>query len=308
MDAGPDYPRTLSEFDRRFATEADCREFVMGLRWPQGYRCPRCSSTRHWATRRHLLHCRDCGHQGSVTAGTLFHRSRYSLRVWFQLMWWLAGQKSGASALGLQKIIGLGSYRTAWSWLHKLRRAMVRPDREALSGEVEVDETFIGASQPDVGRRLVGNKALVGIACEVRGKAVGRIRLECLPDATAPSFKHFIKRAIAPGSTLVTDGWRAYLSLADEGYIHEPRIQRRLQDAPRLLPRVHRVASLLKRWILGTHHGRIERTHLPYYLDEFTFRFNRRSARSRGLLFYRLLSQAVALGPVANKALVGGKR
>jgi transposase-like protein len=308
MDAGLDYPRTLSEFDRRFATEADCREYLVGLRWPQGFKCPECASGQAWITRRHLMHCRGCGHQVSVTAGTIFHRSRYSLRVWFQVMWWLTGQKTGASALGLQRIVGLGSYRTAWNWLHKLRRAMVRPDREALTGEVEVDETFIGASEVEVGRRLVGNKALVAIACEIRGKALGRIRLESIPDATAPTLQAFVKRSVASGSVLITDGWRAYLSLAEEGYIHRPRVQRRPQDASRLLPRVHRVASLLKRWLLGTHHGRVERSHLPYYLDEFTFRFNRRSSKSRGLLFYRLAHQAIAMEPILNKTLIGGTR
>jgi transposase-like protein len=223
-------------------------------------------------------------------------------------MWWLTGQKTGASALGLQRIVGLGSYRTAWNWLHKLRRAMVRPDREALTGEVEVDETFIGASEVEVGRRLVGNKALVAIACEIRGKALGRIRLESIPDATAPTLQAFVKRSVASGSILITDGWRAYLSLAEEGYIHRPRVQRRPQEASRLLPRVHRVASLLKRWLLGTHHGRVERSHLPYYLDEFTFRFNRRSSKSRGLLFYRLAHQAIAMEPIQNKTLIGGTR
>ena len=252
------------------------------------------------------MHCSECGHQASATAGTIFHRTRKPLRLWFQVMWWVVAQKNGASALGLQRVLGFGSYKTAWAWLHKLRRAMVRPGRDQLSGEVEVDETFIGASEPEVGRRLTGNKALIAIACEVRGKGMGRIRLESIPDATGPTLDGFVRRSIATGSTLITDGWRAYLSIAGPDYGHRPRVQRRPQDASRLLPRVHRIAALLKRWILGTHQGRVERSHMPYYLDEFTFRFNRRTSRSRGLLFHRLLEQAVRMGPAPMRSLVGG--
>lgn len=303
-----DYPRTLVEFDRRFSTEQACRDFLAQLRWPDGFRCPRCTSSKAWMTEGFLKHCAGCGLQTSATAGTIFHRTKKPLRVWFQVMWWIVAQKNGASALGLQRVLGFGSYKTAWAWLHKLRRAMVRPGPDQLTGKVEVDETFIGASEPEIGRRLTRNKALVAIACEVRGEGVGRVRMESIPDATGPTLDGFVRRSIAPGSTLITDGWRAYLSVVGTDYGHRPRVQRRLEDAPRLLPRVHRVAALLKRWILGTHQGRIERTHLPYYLDEFTFRFNRRTSRSRGLLFYRLLDQAAHLTPVPMRSLVGGAK
>jgi len=159
--AAGEYPRTLPEFDAWFATEDDCRQYLVKLRWPAGFRCPRCSSTKAWPTKRGLMHCKGCGHQTSITSGTIFHRTRSPLRLWLQAMWWVTTQKNGASALGLQRILGLGSYETAWTWLHKLRRAMVRPGRDRLSGEVEVDETFVGGVEKGGGRRHIGKKALV---------------------------------------------------------------------------------------------------------------------------------------------------
>jgi transposase-like protein len=221
------------------------------------------------------------------------------------MMWWVTGQKNGASALGLQRILGLGGYQTAWSWLHKLRRAMVRPGREPLSGEVEVDETYVGGVRNGGGRRHLGHKALIVIAVEVRGPASGRIRLRSIPNASGPILQSFVRDTVAAGSVLRTDGWTSYLGLEEQGYRHRRLLQESLRDASKQLPRVHRVASLLKRWLLGTHQGRVERPHLPYYLDEFTFRFNRRSSRSRGLLFFRLAQQAVALDPVPQSPSCG---
>jgi transposase-like protein len=224
------------------------------------------------------------------------------------MMWWVTGQKNGASALGLQRILGLGSYQTAWAWLHKLRRGMVRPGRDQLTGEVEVDETFVGGVEEGGGRRHIGKKALVTIAAQVDRKGIGRIRMAVVRDSSAESLIPFIRQSIAPGSTVITDGLPSYLGLKEAGYGHEKRvIQGSGKGADALLPRVHRVAALLKRWLLGTHQGRVERSHLPYYLDEFTFRFNRRTSRSRGLLFYRLAQQAVALAPVPYQRLVGGR-
>lgn len=302
-----EYPRTMGEFDGWFASEERCREYLVRLRWPSGYRCPRCGSGDAWLTKRALMHCQGCGHQASVTAGTIFHKTHKPLRMWFQVMWWVTGQKNGASALGLQRVLGLGSYPTAWAWLHKLRRAMVRPGRDQLAGEIEVDETFVGGVEEGGGRRHVGKKALVAIAAQVDGKRIGRIRLAVVRDSSADSLLPFVKRSIAPGSTVITDGLPSYLGLKTTGYVHRQRVvQGSGQEADTLLPRVHRVASLLKRWLLGTHQGRVERAHLPYYLDEFTFRFNRRTSRSRGLLFYRLAQQAVAVEPVPFSRLVGG--
>lgn len=300
-----EYPGTLDEFDRWFADEDRCRDYLVRVRWPAGFRCPRCTSAEAWRTSRGLMHCPKCGLQTSLTAGTIFHRSRKPLRQWFQVMWWLTSQKNGASALGLQRILGLGSYETAWTWLQKLRRAMVRVGRDRLAGEVEVDETFVGGVAPGAGGRHLGKKCLVVIAAEVKGTATGRIRLRSVADAGAKTLADFIKEAIEPGSAIVTDGWPSYNGLEEAGYVHHPRtVKGSGFQAHTLLPRVHRVASLLKRWLLGTYQGRVERTHLPYYLDEFTFRFNRRNSKFRGLLFHRLAQQAVSTSPIPYKRLI----
>ena len=296
----------MAEFDRRFTTEVACRQYLLALRWPNGFRCPRCSFRKSWLTRRGLLHCQECDHETSVTSGTIFHGTRRPLRLWFQVMWWVTGQKNGASALGLQRILGIRSYQTAWAWLHKLRRAMVRPGRDRLSGRVEVDETFVGGVEKGGGRRHIGKKALVAIAAEMRGSAIGRIRLKRILDSSAKSLECFVQEAVEPGSTVVTDGLPSYLGLGKVGYKHSQEVQEGSANASRSLPRVHQVASLLKRWLLGTHQGRVERTHLPYYLDEFVFRFNRRNSRARGLLFHRLAQQAVTVQPVAYRRLIGG--
>ena len=242
----------------------------------------------------------------TVTAGTIFDATHLPLHVWFRAVWLVTSQKSGASALGVQQVLGLGSYRTAWTWLHKLRRAMVRPGRDRLKGTVEVDEAFIGGVSSGTGRDGVG-KALVAIAAEEDGTGIGRIRLARVADGSTPSLHGFIQRAIAPGSTVHTDGWAPYQGLEKLGYAHTvTRLKGKGKEAAvELLPRVHRVASLLKRWLLGMHQGAVGPIHLDYYLDEFTFRFNRRRSSSRGKLFFRLLEQAVQVGPVTYDAIVG---
>jgi len=300
-----DYPRTLLEFEDRFRTEEACSAYLVGLRWPQGFRCPRCGHGQAWRLQRGLFQCRGCQAMVSATAGTIFHRSHLPLRVWFRAIWWVTNQKSGLSAVGLQRALGLGSYKTAWTCLAKLRRAMVRPSREPLTEEVEVDEVFIGGVEKGGGKRHRGTKALVAIAAEVRGPGIGRIRMRQIPDASAQSLEGFVQEAVAPGAAVVTDGWTAYPGLEELGYVHRPRVVRTSgQSAWSLLPRVHRVAALLKRWLLGIHQGRVSRKHLGEYLDEFTFRFNRRLSRYRGKLFYRLLQQAVAIEPTPFKHLV----
>jgi transposase-like protein len=301
-----DYPKTLIEMERRFATEAACREYPSQLRWPGGFTCPACQGRVGWLDQRHRWVCRKCRRQSTVTAGTIFEGTHLPLQVWFRAVWLVTSQKSGASALGLQRVLGLGSYRTAWSWLHKLRRAMVRPGRDRLRGTVEVDETFIGGVSSGTGRDGVG-KALVAIAAEEDGTGIGRIRLARVADGSSPSLHGFIQRAITPGSTVHTDGWAPYQGLENLGYAHTvTRLKGKGKEAAvELLPRVHRVASLLKRWLLGTHQGAVGPVHLDYYLDEFTFRFNRRRSGSRGKLFFRLLEQAVQVGPVPYDAIVG---
>jgi len=296
-----DYPRTLMELERRFATEDACRAYLFQLRWPAGFVCPRCGGTQAWpmATGRWL--CGGCRYQASVTAGTIFQDSHLPLTTWFRALWYVTTQKSGVSALGLQRVLGLGSYKTAWALLHKLRRAMVRPGRDRLHGTVEVDETYWGAEEPGVVGRQTATKALLIVAAEADGAGIGRIRLRRLRALTRAQAHQFIATAIAPGSRVRTDGLNIYDQLA--GYAHERQVQRHQAEGEHLLPRVHRVVSLLKRWLLGTHQGGISHAHLDYYLDEFTFRFNRRTSASRGKLFYRLAQQAVQVEPVPFMSL-----
>jgi len=293
-----DFPRDLPEFEARFSTDEECRRYLSALRWPDGFRCPRCAGDKAWHHPRGLLECGKCGHQTSVTAGTIFQDSHKPLVLWFRAMWYVVSQKNGASALGVQRALGLRSYQTAWVWLHKLRRAMVRPDRDKLSGRIEVDEAYVGGEEEHVlGRRLL-NKALIAVAAQADGKRIGRIRLRHIPDNSAGSLRPFIRDTITPGSTVITDGHNGYEGLERLGFQREMYvIGRHRKNASDVLPRVHLVISLLKRWLLGTHQGAVSIIHLPYYLDEFTFRFNRRNSKSRGKLFYRLMQQAVATPP-----------
>jgi transposase-like protein len=301
-----DYPRTVAEFEARFSTEEACRQYLVRMRWPDGFRCPKCGGMKASVVRETLFQCTRCRRQASVTAGTVFQDIRKPLIMWFRAMWYVTSQKNGASALGIQRVLGLGSYQTAWTWLHKLRRAMVRPGRDKLSGWVEVDETYFGGLEEGKAGRGGIDKALVVIAAEADGNAIGRVRMRVIEEASADCLLTFVKDYIEPGSTIHTDGWRAYAGLQSSGYDHEVTLIRgRPKDASKLLPRVHRVASLLKRWLLGTHQGAISHRHLPYYLDEFTFRFNRRKSKSRGKLFYRLVEQALATAPEPYRVLAG---
>jgi transposase-like protein len=297
-----DYPRTVLEMERRFSDETACRQYLFALRWPEGFVCPRCGGKTAWPMKRGLWLCQGCRHQVSVTAGTIFQDSHLPLRTWFRAMWHIATQKNGVSALGLQHVLGLGSYKTAWAMLHKLRRAMVRPGRDRLRGVVEVDETYWGAQEEGVIGRLTEEKALIIVAAEEDGKGIGRVRLRRIPDLSKASLHGFIGQAVEPASVVRTDGLNAYMGL--EGYIHDRQIQRHQPGGERLLPRVHRVVSLLKRWLLGTHQGAIRQDHLDYYLDEFTFRFNRRKSASRGKLFYRLAQQAMQVEPAPFDSLI----
>lgn len=301
-----DYPRTIEEFERRFSTEENCRDYLVRLRWPDGFRCPQCKGTKAVVVRSILFQCCGCRRQTSATAGTIFQDTRKPLVMWFRAMWYVTSQKNGASALGLQRVPGLGSYETAWTWLHKLRRAMVRPDRDRLTGWIEVDETFIGGlAEGAVGGRQKTNKALVVIAAQADGPAIGRVRMRMIADASADSLHPFVMECIEPGSTLHTDGWPGYVGLEKKGFEREvSTTRRRRKEAAKLLPRVHRVASLLKRWLLGTHQGAVAPWQLPYYLDEFTFRFNRRTSKSRGKLFFRLMQQAVNTPPATYEAVI----
>jgi transposase-like protein/predicted RNA-binding Zn-ribbon protein involved in translation (DUF1610 family) len=284
------------ELERRFSDEAGCRACLFTLRWPQGFVCPACGG-QGLAIRRNLWRCANCRRETSVLAGTIFQDSKLPLTIWFRAIWQVTSRKNGISALGLQRVLGLGSYKNAWTLPHKLRRARVRPGRERLRGTVEVDEACWGGEEAGVRGRQSLTKALIVVAAEAAGKNIGRIRLRSIPDASRATLQGFIQQAIEPGSTVTTDGLQACREL--EGYVHDRQIQQQQPaEAEPLLPRVQRVVSLLKRWLMGTHQGGIAQEHLEDYLNEFTFRFNRRTSASRGKLFFRLAQQSVQVAPV----------
>lgn len=301
-----DFPENQFEFAKRFNSDEACREYLFTIRWPYGFKCPRCGNSTAWPTQRHEYRCSQCNLQTSITSGTIFHRTRKPLQLWFQAMWNIASQKYGANALGIQRVLGLGSYHTAWEWLHKLRRAMVRPDREKLSGVVEVDETYVGGRKSGKRGRGAEGKALVVIAVEDKNElGFGRIRLGRVEDASGDSLTKFIEDNVEAGSTVRTDGWKGYNGLIEKGYEHV--IQREMGEVgEEMLPLAHRIASLMKRWMMGTYQGAIRVQQLDYYLDEYTFRFNRRTSASRGKLFYRLVQQAMLVDPVPARLIVGG--
>jgi transposase-like protein len=307
--AGQDYPRTWQEFSAWFPDEGACRLYLEKLRWPDAFSCPGCGQAPGWRSKRGLWICGSCQRQTSATAGTIFADTRSPLRTWFAAAWYVTGQKQGVSALGLQHVLGLGSYETAWSWLHKLRRAMVRPGRDQLFGDIEIDETYVGGPEPWAFGRRNTSKSIVAIAVERRGRTrLGRVRMARVPKLTMAAMTDFVSGAVERGSVVRTDGLSSYRGLTAAGYTHQA-ITLTAGDEPAhvAMPAVHRVSSLLQRWLLGTHQGAVRAQHLDYYLDEFTFRFNRRSARHRGLLFYRLLQQAVNTGQVTLDQLIGGK-
>jgi len=302
-----DYPKTLIELEQRFSTEEACREYLFQLRWAEGFRCPVCGHSRAWKLKGGLFKCTACAHKTSVIAGTLFEGTRKPLVLWFRVIWWVTSQKNGASALGLQRILGFGSYETAWTWLHKLRRAMVRPGRDRLSGTIQVDETYIGGKKPGKRGRGAEGKTLVLIAAQEDGKITGRIRLKQIADASGKSLEEAVEETVEPGAVVKTDDWNGYNGLKSIGYRHRI-VRKTATTGDNLLPLCHREASLIKRWLAGTHQEAVSHEHLGYYLDEYTFRFNRRTSRYRGKLFYRLLQNAVVLDAVTYQEIVKGLR
>lgn len=308
-EAGIDYPGTFQEFDEWFSSNDTCIDYIAKLRWPTGFCCPNCSEKTEKPSLmgRGLFLCRKCKKQTSITAGTLFHRTHKPLRTWFLAIWFVMSQKHGASALGLKRVLGLGSYNTAWNWLHKLRRAMVRPGRDQLIGPVEVDETYVGGKGIKIRGRGAERKSIVVIATEIRGRGPGRIRMSMVPDVSSTSLHRFVLANVKQGSVIRTDGWCGYIGLNEIGFKHmATNIADSGDPAHVVMPRVHLVASLLDRWWLGIHQGAIRSVQLEYYLDEFTFRFNRRKSKARGLLFYRLMQQATNCDPVPRRMIVGG--
>lgn len=300
------FPRTAVEFDERFGTEEACRSYLMKVRWPNGFICPGCGCERGWQLQsRPVIECSRCHGQISLTAGTIFHGSRKPLRMWFKAIFLASAQKTGTSAKNLKRQLGLGSYQTAWTWLHKIRRAMVRPGREPLVGIVEVDESYVGGVEEGVRGRKTETKAVVAVAVEVNGKGSGRVRMERVEDVSKDSLQPFVERNVARGSTVKTDGWKGYGDLREGGRRHHKRkLYGDGKKASRFFPHVHRAVALLKRWLLGTHQGCVSHKHLPSYLNEFEFRFNRRRARDVTLLFQRVCEFAVVTPPMTYAGLV----
>ena len=288
------FPRNMVEFMERFAEEEACRDYLIAVRWPQGFVCPGCRGSTGWTTTRGTIFCGSCRRQTSATAGTIFHKSRVGLKRWFLAMWLACTQRTGLSAKGLQRELGLGSYQTAWLMLQKLRQAMVRIGREKLRGSVEVDETYVGGAEKGVHGRKLKGKALVAIAVELDGRKVGRVRLRHVPNGSGKSLVGFVGDCVETGSRVHTDGWSGYNGLKKAGYRH--RVTHTAGDdelAVEVFPHVHLVASLLKRWLGATHQGRVRHKHLQGYLDEYAFRFNRRKSRHVGKIFHRLCEQLV---------------
>jgi len=295
--ARPEFPRSVIEFQRRFPDEEACRAYLFASRWPDGFACPGCGADAVGREqRRHLWQCKSCGRQVSVTAGTVMHKTHLPLMLWFWAAYLVSTHGPGISALQLQRQLGISRYETAWTMLHKLRRAMVVPERKPLTGEVEVDEGFLGGRDTDLrGGRQRDGKPLVGVAVEVRGNGSGRLRLQLLPDASAASLTPFVSSSVATDAIVHTDGWAGYSRLRAAGFDHQPHKQRaRYPDREWVLPRAHRALSNLKTWLQGTHHG-VSPQHLQVYLDEFVFRHNRRRTPLAG--FQTLLGLGAAHEP-----------
>ena len=303
------FPRTFEEFLEWFATEEDCATYLEWIRWPNGFVCPQCQGTKAWRTDRGLWHCQGCQRQSSATAGTVFEDSRKSLRLWFHVMWLMMAQKTGLSAKSLCDTYGFGSYQTAWGWLRKLRSVMIRSGREHLTGRVEVDETYVGGQKEGTRGRGAEGKTLVLVAVEGDiKKRLGRVRFRCVKAIDQEIIESFVQDYVEPGTKVVTDGLLVYGGLKAAGFDHRPHVVTTGgEKASQQLEHVHLVVSLLKRWLAGTHQGAVTPSHLQAYLDEFSFRFNRRLSQHRGKLFYRLMQQAVTARPPAVKALYVSK-
>ena len=298
-DLWRDFPKTATEFEARFATEADCRAYWIEARWGGRPACARCDGTRVWTIRGGTtFECADCGHQTSLTSGTVLEKTRKPLKVWFRAIFEISTRRTGISAKDLQRIMGFGSYETAWTWLHKLRTAMVRSDSEALGPFVQTDEALVGGKGGP-------NKELVLVASE----ANGRVRLAHAPNNDVATLKQFADGEIAADAYVVTDGLASYNadSLGDRPHdaIVQTKAQRRENDT---LQGCHWTISLCKRWLLGTHAGAVRDKHLQAYLDEFVFRHNRRRTIGVGRIVARVIGQIVATPPRTMRDLVDQTR
>ena len=303
-----EYPHTMREFFQMFPDEKSCLNYLIDLRWPTGFICPAChQASIPWRESRNRLACPLCRNQVSVTANTIFDKTRTPLTTWLEAAWLVSTAKNGLSAKTLERTIGT-SYHVAWMMLQRFRVAMVNSERTKLTGTVEVDETYVGGEESGGKRGRGADKDIVVIAVEVKeGKGFGRTRMRHIPDASGASLIPFIRDSISPDAILETDGWRGYSKIVEHGYTREIKNTSDSDDFAHVhMPGVHRLASLLKRWILGTHQGAVSDMHLQAYLEEYTFRFNRRNSKSRGLVFKRLIEHSLATKPITQADIVGG--
>jgi hypothetical protein len=298
-DLWRDFPKTATEFEARFATEEDCRAYWIEARWGGKPTCARCGSTRVWAIREGTtFECAECDHQTSLTAGTLLEKTHKPLKMWFRAVFEISTRRTGISAKDLQRIMGFGSYKTAWTWLHKLRAALVRPEREPLGPFVQMDEALVGGKGGP-------HKELVLVAAE----ADGRVRLAHAETNDKATLKRFADGQVAADARVVTDGLASYDgdSLGERRYerIAQTKAERREGDA---LQVCHWTISLLKRWLLGTHAGAVAPKHLQAYLEEFAFRHNRRKTNGVGRIAARVIERLVARPPLTLRSLIDDTR
>lgn len=296
-----EYPKNQMEFERLFSTDEQCLSYLLLLRLENSYLCPSCSHAEYWINDRKQMVCKLCKRQTSILAGTIFHGTKTSITLIFRALWFIVAQKNGVSAVSVQKILGINRYETVWTWLHKFRRLMVVPERSKLLGTVEIDETLVGGKKSGKRGRGAEGKILVVIAIELVGKKMGRVRMETIECADRVQLNQFVKNNVELESTVITDGWKGYTDIKKMKYKHEIQNQKLILDKEEITPNVHKIASLLKRWLLGTHQNYVSQDYLNFYLDEFTFRYNRRNSKSRGLLFYTLLKQAMSHQPLYKK-------
>jgi transposase-like protein len=302
-----EFPKTLPDFDRLFPNDEACLAFLEWVRWGQAFSCQKCKHDQFWNMATGLRRCRACEFKNSVKTNSIFEKSKLGLKMWFYAIWWITSQKNGVSALSLQRFLGIGSYETGWLLLHKIRGAMVFSDRSHLAGDIEVDEAFLGGVRTGKRGRGAEGKQLIVIAAEFSGKRkIGRIRIQRSSDASAEKLEAFIKKNIAQKSTVHTDGWRGYNGVTNLGYKHRAQ-KAALVDPDELLPRINIVTALLKRWILGTHQGRLDLKHMDSYLEEFVFRFNRRTSKIRGLLFQRVIENSFNTAPSTYDKVISRK-
>ena len=295
-----DFPKNEVEFDRRFHQEQACLDYLFKLRWPEGFICPDCGHAEYWKSARDLYLCRACQKQISVTSGTIFHGVKKPLPLWFKALWWFSTRKSGVNAVALQELLGLGSYRTAWCWLQKLRTCTIFPDRKPLSGQVEADEFYLGGERSGKRGRGAEHKFKVAVAVERQGRKLGRLRLQVIANCSSSQLLPFVRDNIIAGSQVSTDGWKGYNGLEND-FVHHRVLSAQSEDKESVLPGAHLVISLVKRVILGTFQGRFDPEYLQRYLDEYVFRFNRRTSKTPGKRFWRIMQQAVCSPPMTNR-------